>query len=125
MAAAGAGAAAAGTEDITLDSAPTDGITRVAFSPTSAPLLLATSWDTSARVYDVATNTLKATLPTAAPLLDGCWVDDHSVAAGGLDKTVRMCVKPIGRRGARYGGRHLRRTGLDGSAQQVVGVVRR
>jgi hypothetical protein len=59
---------------------PTDGITSLSFSPhhltaNSAypPHLLATSWDSSAYIYDCALNLTVGKFPVGAALLDGCF----------------------------------------------------
>lgn len=57
---------------------PTDGITSLSFSPHLAspshpPHLLATSWDSSAYIYDCALNLTVGKFPTGAALLDGCF----------------------------------------------------
>ena len=63
---------------------PTDGITSLSFSPHNSttnstnnsihpPHLLATSWDSSAYIYDCALNLTVGKFPVGAALLDGCF----------------------------------------------------
>ncbi|RKP08163.1 WD40-repeat-containing domain protein [Thamnocephalis sphaerospora] len=70
---------------------PTDGITRVAFSRTADPLLIASSWDRHVRLYDVVANQQLARFEHRAPVLDCCFGEDQRHAfSGGLDRRVRI-----------------------------------
>ena len=75
-----------------LNDPPTDGISSVKFSSLSSSpsLLLATSWDNFVRVYDISSNTVKATYEHKAPVLDGAFISGTVVASAGLDTHVRM-----------------------------------
>lgn len=65
---------------------PTDTISSMKFSPTSANFLLAASWDSNLRLYDVANNSLRATFNQGTPILDCCFSDATHGFAGGLDR---------------------------------------
>ena len=59
---------------------PTDGITSLSFSPhqfasnsSHPPHLLATSWDSSAYIYDCSLNLTVGKFPVGAAILDGCF----------------------------------------------------
>lgn len=59
---------------------PTDGITSLSFSPhqfasnsSNPPHLLATSWDSSAYIYDCSLNLTVGKFPVGAAVLDGCF----------------------------------------------------
>eukprot|EP00877_Chromochloris_zofingiensis_P007716 jgi/Chrzof1/3198/Cz12g15160.t1 len=67
---------------------PTDGITRVRFSKGSN-LVLASSWDSTARLYD-ASGPLRGTYAQPAPVLDACFQQDNSIIMGGLDCQVKQ-----------------------------------
>lgn len=74
-----------------LSSAPSDGITRVTFSSAStSPLLLASSWDGSVRLYDVAQNSLQHTFHHQYAVLDCCFADNTRAFSGGLDRKLKM-----------------------------------
>jgi cell cycle arrest protein BUB3 len=75
-------------DEYKLNNPPTDGITRVKFSPTNVNQLLATSWDSHARVYDILSNTIldQWQHDTQSSLLDGCFsIDGTCVFTGGVD----------------------------------------
>lgn len=75
--------------DYELKSPPKDGISSVHFGPSEVSnSLLVTSWDGSARLYDVKDNILEEQLSTGAPLLDGCWGQPGQVWVGGLSGKV-------------------------------------
>ena len=91
--------------DRLLPEAPTDGISSVSFSPVSADLLLASSWDTWVRIYDTSDRGVApapapsspappapvvAKIGCEAPQLDAAWCGGGAAAAGGLDKAVRL-----------------------------------
>ena len=65
-----------------LASPPSDSVSAVKFCPTvsSAPLLLSTSWDCTARLHDADANALLACIPHPSPLLDACWSPSPSTA---------------------------------------------
>lgn len=82
-----------------LPSGPTDAISSVSFSPRSAPLLIASSWDTTVRLYDISKassageNAELVKFSHAAPVLDCCWgATDTEVYSGGLDWQVKQYV---------------------------------
>jgi cell cycle arrest protein BUB3 len=72
-----------------LASPPNDGITNVTFCP-NTPLLLASSWDTSVRVYDVANNIVRTQYRHKAAALDCTFPDKTRAFSGGLDRAVKM-----------------------------------
>ncbi|XP_065829839.1 mitotic checkpoint protein BUB3-like [Oscarella lobularis] len=77
-----------GPNESELLSPPADGITSVAFSPTSN-FLLVSSWDKSVRLYDPVTNTLRVQHHHAGAVLDCCFSDTLHSFSGGLDKTLK------------------------------------
>ena len=68
---------------------PRDGITSLSFSPhssSSSPHLLATSWDSSAYIYDCALKLTVGKFPVGAAVLDGCF----SKREGGISYVVGL-----------------------------------
>jgi cell cycle arrest protein BUB3 len=90
------------SSDLELNDAPTDGITRVAFSATVPNLLLVSSWDSvrilnartyttqHVRLYDVQSNHLRGAFAHDAAVLDCVMVDDARSFSCGLDGTVQL-----------------------------------
>lgn len=67
-------------QEYELKDPPKDGISSVHFfqkESAGQDHLLVTSWDTTARIYNVNSNTLQGYMNTDAPLLDGCWGDEN------------------------------------------------
>ncbi|KAJ1917137.1 mitotic spindle checkpoint protein Bub3 [Tieghemiomyces parasiticus] len=77
--------------EYTLPDAPSDGISTVRFSPTEPGRLLATSWDTTLRLYDVERPALLGKYETSAAVLDACYMGSNPkrVFSVGLDPAVR------------------------------------
>jgi WD40 repeat protein len=76
--------------EVQLADPPTDGISSLRFAP-SSDLLVAASWDTACRVYDVASNSLRSTYHHKAPVLDATFGSSANVVySGGLDMGLRM-----------------------------------
>ncbi|KAF8435558.1 WD40-repeat-containing domain protein [Terfezia claveryi] len=81
-------------------SPPTDAISSVAFSPHTPNHLIASSWDTTVRLYDInkasfgsspSENPERVKFTHAAPVLDACWGDSNNdVFSGGLDWQVKQ-----------------------------------
>lgn len=69
---------------------PSDCIQSVRFGPTSNSLLLAASWDSSVRLYDVTHNTLSHKYNHDGPVLDAVFQDSSHAWSGGLDHQVKM-----------------------------------
>ena len=83
-----------GSQEVELVSPPADGITTVAFCPStsSASLLLSSSWDSHLRLHDAEKNYLLTSIPHSAPILDTCWSSSASLAfSATLDSSVH-CV---------------------------------
>ncbi|PRW58435.1 mitotic checkpoint [Chlorella sorokiniana] len=80
-----AAAAALGTP---LPNPPKDGITSLQFWADS-PLLLVSSWDETARVYDATAATLQGTFAAGAPVLDATFENEGVIYTGGLDGSVK------------------------------------
>jgi mRNA export factor len=80
-------------KDIEVQQPPDDGVTSLTFSP-KANLLVATSWDTQVRCYEVQQT--GGTIPKAAakadqPVLCSAWKEDgSSVFFGGCDKQAKL-----------------------------------
>lgn len=77
---------------------PTDGITSLSFSPhphlnsssSGPPNLLATSWDSTAYIYNSENNLTIGKFPVGAALLDGCFSKRESgiAYAVGLSRQI-------------------------------------
>jgi cell cycle arrest protein BUB3 len=76
-----------------LENPPQDGISSLAFSPSSSNLLLVSSWDKTARLYDGTSNVAKGIWRNHAAVLDCAVQDDQTGFSGGLDRAVRMYVR--------------------------------
>ena len=81
--------------EFTLNAQPGDGVSCVKFSksPSSSNEFLVSSWDSTTRLYDVMTNTPRATFNFKAACLTCCFdssAEGSRGFAGGLDKTVRL-----------------------------------
>jgi cell cycle arrest protein BUB3 len=76
-------------EEIRISAPPGDGISKVIFSPIQSELLLVSSWDSSARLYDVLQNIPKSTHAFDGAVLT-CEFDASGTHAyaGGLDQSV-------------------------------------
>lgn len=72
-----------------LQAPPGDAISSVRFAPSSPSSLLVTSWDSTARLYDVATNTCRTTFSFQAPVLCSAFQNDDIAFAGGVDHSLR------------------------------------
>ncbi|KAI8144166.1 WD40-repeat-containing domain protein [Fennellomyces sp. T-0311] len=69
---------------------PTDGITNVVFNPTDSRFLLASSWDSTVRLYDVEANKLQTQTKNVGAILDVCFGNSGNIAYhGGLEKQIR------------------------------------
>ncbi|PSC76632.1 mitotic checkpoint [Micractinium conductrix] len=67
---------------------PTDGITSLNFYEDSS-MLLASSWDGTARVYETAEGALRGTFAAGAPLLDAAFENEGAVYTAGLNHAVK------------------------------------
>ncbi|CAN6477381.1 unnamed protein product [Victoria cruziana] len=65
-----------------------EAITRIRFAPHSNSLL-ASSWDSTLRLYDGETSSLRLTAPLESPLLDCCFEDDLVALTVGVDSCIR------------------------------------
>ena len=68
---------------------PGDGISAVKFAP-SSDLLLASSWDCTARLYDARGNAALGVFKSTRPVLDIAFMDNTQGFFGGLDNAVNM-----------------------------------
>ncbi len=75
--------------DFVLDNPPTDGISSIKFSQKSSQFLLASSWDSHVRLYDIESNRLKHSYKHKMAVLDCCFSDTYHAYSGGLDKQLR------------------------------------
>ncbi|ORY89971.1 WD40-repeat-containing domain protein [Syncephalastrum racemosum] len=71
-----------------LNDAPSDGISSVKFSPFTENHLLASSWDSTVRLYDVEENALKKKFDHKAAVLDVCFGGADHAYSGGIDRQV-------------------------------------
>eukprot|EP00923_Selenidium_pygospionis_P034635 GHVN01060298.1.p1 GENE.GHVN01060298.1~~GHVN01060298.1.p1 ORF type:complete len:180 (+),score=6.78 GHVN01060298.1:55-594(+) len=71
---------------------PTDGITRLRFSPVNGEhRLIVSSWDSNLRLYDTAANELLASYDVQQPLLDCTFLQDsNSCACAGIGSDVTL-----------------------------------
>ncbi|KAI9095892.1 WD40-repeat-containing domain protein [Phlyctochytrium arcticum] len=72
-----------------LGSPPSDGISSVVFSPEDPSLLLAGSWDSKIRLYDVSRDELRHEWTDKKAVLDVCFPDATHAYAVGLDRTLK------------------------------------
>lgn len=76
-----------------LENPPSDCVQSVKFSPSpNTHHLLAASWDSSVRLYDVDSNTLKSKYNHTAPVLD-CAFESNNINhawSGGFDQQVKF-----------------------------------
>ncbi|KAH9848762.1 WD40 repeat-like protein [Lenzites betulinus] len=77
------------SDQIELASPPFDSVSSVRFSPSNPDHLLVSSWDTTVRFYDVATNEHKSKYDHRAAVLATCFADGTHAYSGGLDTSVR------------------------------------
>ncbi|CAL5227848.1 g10880 [Coccomyxa viridis] len=71
-----------------LERPPSDGVSSLSFS-SSSDLLLCSSWEGSARLYDAPRNHVRASYSQQAPVLDAAFQDDSHVFLAGLDGIVK------------------------------------
>ncbi|CAK0749983.1 hypothetical protein CVIRNUC_001953 [Coccomyxa viridis] len=71
-----------------LERPPSDGVSSLSFS-SSSDLLVCSSWDGSARLYDGPRNVCRASFSQQAPVLDATFQDDSRIFLGGLDGVVK------------------------------------
>lgn len=76
--------------EFALNTPPNDGITAVKFSPLSSQFLLASSWDSTVRLYDVQNNTQRIKYQHGGAVLDCCFHDAVHAYSGGLDQNLKM-----------------------------------
>ncbi|KAL0215912.1 hypothetical protein P9112_008096 [Eukaryota sp. TZLM1-RC] len=69
---------------------PSDSISRVRFSPVDPGLLLVSSWDSSVRLYDIDSQSIRSHFVSRGAVLDCCFGHDNHLAAGGLDTNVSV-----------------------------------
>ena len=84
-------------KQVALENPPKDGISALSFAPSSSNLLLVSSWDKTARLYQTHTHTqthnvAKGIWRNHAAVLDCAIQDDETGFSGGLDRAVRMYV---------------------------------
>ncbi|KAI9438832.1 WD40 repeat-like protein [Lactarius indigo] len=72
-----------------LKGAPFDGISSLQFSPASSNFLLASSWDSTVRLYDIAANEEKTKFDHRAAVLSSAFSDASHAYSGGLDSSLR------------------------------------
>ncbi|XP_054168737.1 mitotic checkpoint protein BUB3-like [Oppia nitens] len=73
-----------------LDNVANDCIQSVKFGQHSNHLLLSASWDSTVRLHDINTNTLRTKYNHSAPVLDCAFQDSCHVWSGGFDNQVKM-----------------------------------
>ncbi|KAI0045634.1 WD40 repeat-like protein [Auriscalpium vulgare] len=77
------------SDQFELKSPPFDSISALRFSPTQPNHLLVSSWDTTVRHYDIATNEQKAKFDHRAAVLAIAYPDASRAYSGGLDTSVK------------------------------------
>lgn len=75
--------------EYTLSSPPKDGISSLAFSPYNNHLLLVSSWNTEARMYNSTKNELLSTHTHDSPVLSSCWINDSTISTCTLNGQVK------------------------------------
>ncbi|KAH9979138.1 WD40 repeat-like protein [Russula compacta] len=68
---------------------PFDSISSLQFSPASSNLLLASAWDSTVRLYDIAANEEKTKFDHRAAVLSSVFSDASHAYSGGLDASLR------------------------------------
>ena len=84
-----------------LKNGPDDGISAVRFGPSSSQFLLASSWDSHVRLYDVVSNSLRLKYSHGGrPVLSCAFQDPIHVWSGGkfvnfhvMQKNARLIIK--------------------------------
>ncbi|KAL2077894.1 hypothetical protein ACEWY4_025579 [Coilia grayii] len=79
-----------GSNEFKLNQGPEDSISAVKFSPSTAQFLLVSSWDSSVRLYDVGSNSVRMKYQHLAPVLDCAFYDPTHAWSGGLDAQLKM-----------------------------------
>ncbi|XP_034948678.1 mitotic checkpoint protein BUB3 [Chelonus insularis] len=70
---------------------PTDAISAVEFGPNSTQFLLVSSWDSTVRLYDIHTNSMRLKYShDDLPVLDVAFQDAVHAYSGGLGNTLKM-----------------------------------
>ena len=59
-----------GSNEFKLNQGPEDSISAVKFSPSTAQFLLVSSWDSTVRLFDVGSNSMRMKYQHLAPVLD-------------------------------------------------------
>eukprot|EP00039_Didymoeca_costata_P001289 m.51271 g.51271 ORF g.51271 m.51271 type:complete len:324 (-) comp10723_c0_seq1:1255-2226(-) len=77
------------TGEFELVSPPEDGISALQFSPGPANVLMASSWDQTIRLYDIASNVLRSQMHAGAPALDCCFSNPIQGFSGQLDGSIK------------------------------------
>ncbi|KAH8853381.1 Mitotic checkpoint protein BUB3 [Schistosoma japonicum] len=75
-----------------LSSLPTDGVTSVRFQPGKAApqFLVASSWDCTVRIYDVASGSQRLYYQHSTPVLDTTFSDTVHVVSGSIDGELKL-----------------------------------
>lgn len=81
----------ADSSETKLKSPPDDGITSVRFSPSSAPYLIVSSWDSSVRLYDCVGNSQRLRYNHERAVMDVCFLEAMRSVSGSLDGVLKMC----------------------------------
>ncbi|KFD69769.1 hypothetical protein M514_11791 [Trichuris suis] len=82
-----------------LNNAPSDGVTAVHFSPESEKFLLASSWDSCVRLYELSgssANFVRTSFMHEAPVLDCIFTDGGHCCSAGSDTFVKYFDLEIG-----------------------------
>ncbi|XP_064465608.1 mitotic checkpoint protein BUB3-like [Ornithodoros turicata] len=72
-----------------LQSPPTDAISSLQFGPNSNQFLLVSAWDSTVRLYDVVSNTMRLKYNHKGPVLDCCFQDAVHAWSAGVDGQVK------------------------------------
>jgi cell cycle arrest protein BUB3 len=73
-----------------LNNPPNDGISSLSFSPFHNSLLLVTSWNSEATIYNTSKNSISSKSIQDRALLDGIWINSNTVSFAGLDGQLKV-----------------------------------
>ncbi|RWS06597.1 mitotic checkpoint protein BUB3-like protein [Dinothrombium tinctorium] len=78
------------TNEFKLEQCPSDCVQSVKFGLNNSQYLLAASWDSSLRLYDIYNNKLRSKFHHNSPILDCAFQDQYHAWSGGFDQQVKI-----------------------------------